>query len=582
MATPSLGPDVPLDVPRLVETRMLVQANSGGGKSWAIRRLCEVAYGGAQQIILDPEGEFHTLREKFDYVLAGRSGGDCPADLKSAALLARRLLELNVSAVVDIFELGAQRARFVRLFLEALMQAPRELWHPTIVVIDEANKFCPEHGKAESHDAVIDLMTRGRKRGFAGVLATQRISDLAKSAAAECNNKLIGRSSLDVDMKRAAAEIGFTSKEEQLSLRRLDDGQFYAFGPALTRAVTKFRVGPVTTTHPRAGQRAVPVTAPRERVRKILAQLADLPQEAEAEAQTVGELRARVRELERAAKAAPAPVVQRDLKPEKVIIERPVIKPVDIKRLEAFIAKLDRHQDRAQAFGDQAFELRTVVRQLLDKANVEPPALRPDPVLTPRRYEAAKHGPAVIKTFPVEFNVALKAALKDRAAANVDNLDGPMRRVLGALAWFEAIGVAMPAATPVAFLSGYKGENGTFNNVRGKLRAGQLIDYPMPGLMALTEIGRAAAPVPDVPRDGAGLREAVMLRLDGPQRRVLQPLIDAYPGDVPAGDLAVAAGYGGENGTFNNVRGRLRSLSLITYPRAGAARAADLLFPDGV
>ena len=36
--SPSLG-TLPVDVTRLLETRLLVQANSGGGKSWALRRL---------------------------------------------------------------------------------------------------------------------------------------------------------------------------------------------------------------------------------------------------------------------------------------------------------------------------------------------------------------------------------------------------------------------------------------------------------------------------------------------------------------------------------------------------------------
>ena len=53
-----------IDLPRLLETRMLIQANSGGGKSWAIRRLLEQTAGHVQQLVIDPEGEFATLREK--------------------------------------------------------------------------------------------------------------------------------------------------------------------------------------------------------------------------------------------------------------------------------------------------------------------------------------------------------------------------------------------------------------------------------------------------------------------------------------------------------------------------------------
>lgn len=68
--------------------------------------------------------------------------------------------------------------------------------------------------------------------------------------------------------------------------------------------------------------------------------------------------------------------------------------------------------------------------------------------------------------------------------------------------------------------------------------------------------------------------------LDGPQRRVLKPLLQEYPQEMNVAMLAEQAGYGGENGAFNNVRGRLRTLGFVTYPRPGTARAADILFPD--
>src|SRR4051794_9361799 len=93
-----------IELTTLIDTRLLIQANSGGGKSWCIRRILEQSHGKVQQIVIDLEGEFSTLREKYDYILAGKDG-DTPADPKSASLLARRLLELNVSAIIDLYEL---------------------------------------------------------------------------------------------------------------------------------------------------------------------------------------------------------------------------------------------------------------------------------------------------------------------------------------------------------------------------------------------------------------------------------------------------------------------------------------------
>src|SRR5579885_3256314 len=67
----SLSEDVMLDLPALIETRAVIQANSGGGKSWAIRRLLEQSHGRVQHIVIDVEGSFRTLREHYEYVLVG-------------------------------------------------------------------------------------------------------------------------------------------------------------------------------------------------------------------------------------------------------------------------------------------------------------------------------------------------------------------------------------------------------------------------------------------------------------------------------------------------------------------------------
>jgi DNA helicase HerA-like ATPase len=307
-----LGPGLPIDVDRLVSTRLLVNASSGAGKSWCLRRLLEQTHGHVQQLVIDPEGEFATLRERFDYVLAAPKGGDVGADPRSAAVLAERLLELRVSAILDIYELKPRdRIAFVQHFCAALVNAPKALWHPVLVVLDEAHAYAPEAGDAASADAVSDLATRGRKRGFCLLAATQRLAMLSKDVAAQCNNVLTGRTTLDTDVKRAAYTLGFTTAAEKRRLHELEDGEFFAFGPAFSRTVTKVHVGPVQTTHPKAGgkQHAFTPPPPTAMVKAALSKLADLPAEVEAREKTVADLQAELtatkRELATAKRAAP-------------------------------------------------------------------------------------------------------------------------------------------------------------------------------------------------------------------------------------------------------------------------------------
>src|SRR5215469_18717798 len=159
------GEKLECDLAALVDTRLLIQANSGGGKSWLLRLIAERA--GIQTIVLDHEGEFASLREAVDMLLVGASG-KLPADPRHAALLARRLIEYKVSAVIDLYELKlAERRRFVKLFLESLIHLPRELWRPTLVILDEAHIYCPERGsgEAESTEAVISLKRGQQSNG---------------------------------------------------------------------------------------------------------------------------------------------------------------------------------------------------------------------------------------------------------------------------------------------------------------------------------------------------------------------------------------------------------------------------------
>src|SRR4051812_32203545 len=94
-----------LDPVKLIKTRMLVTANSGGGKSYLLRVLLEQLGRTTPIIVLDREGDYVTLGEKLDVVQVGPQGA-VPADVRSAGVLCRRLMEKRLSAVIDMSELA--------------------------------------------------------------------------------------------------------------------------------------------------------------------------------------------------------------------------------------------------------------------------------------------------------------------------------------------------------------------------------------------------------------------------------------------------------------------------------------------
>src|SRR5216683_1658467 len=459
------GGRLELDLPALVDTRLLIQANSGGGKSWLLRLIAERA--GIQTIVLDNEGEFASLREAVDVLLVG-AGGELPANPRHAALLARRLLEYKVSAVVDLYELKlAERRCFVKLFLESLIHLPRDLWRPTLVILDEAHIYCPERGsgEAESTEAVISLMSQGRKRGYAGIIATQRLSKLHKDAAAEANNVIIGRTWLDADQVRAGDALGL-SKADRLKLRDVGQVEFYAFGPALGQpGVVRFRSDKVQTTHPRPGQRhLLTAPAPSRAIRGVLAKFGDLPHEVEEEIRGLDEARRRIAELERQIKHQKgASAVQQIDKP--LAIERAVKSAVERERA-AWRRKLEqgsvrfRQMTAALASTGQSLEK---VKVLLEDIERE----------WPRQSSVVTAVPFSVNHRPERTT---KPANED-SVASAETLDGPLklaageRRILTALAQYPQ----GRSKVQVAVLTGYAATGGGFNNYLGALRSRGLI-----------------------------------------------------------------------------------------------------------
>src|ERR1700744_5144922 len=63
------GDSAALDLEELLSTRLLVQGNSGSGKSHLLRRLLEQSAPWVQQAVIDPEGDFVTLAEKFGHLV---------------------------------------------------------------------------------------------------------------------------------------------------------------------------------------------------------------------------------------------------------------------------------------------------------------------------------------------------------------------------------------------------------------------------------------------------------------------------------------------------------------------------------
>lgn len=250
-----------MDLEELLATRLLVQGNSGSGKSHLLRRLLEQSSNWVQQAIIDPEGDFVSLAEEYGHVVVDAVGTE-----RDLQMIAGRVRKHRVSVVLNLEGLDADRQmKAAATFLDGLFDADRELWYPMLVIVDEAQLFAPaaagevtEEARRRSLGAMTNLMCRGRKRGLAGVIATQRLAKLAKNVAAEASNFLMGRTFLDIDMARAADLLGMERRQAE-TFRNLDRGHFVALGPALSRRPLAVKIGPVITVGRGGGPKLTPL-----------------------------------------------------------------------------------------------------------------------------------------------------------------------------------------------------------------------------------------------------------------------------------------------------------------------------------
>src|SRR5918911_4555946 len=98
MGHTSAGAPATLDLEELLATRLLVQGNSGSGKSHLLRRLMEQSAAWVQQAVIDPEGDFVSLAERFGHLVI-----DAAAHSEQGLQLAgERVRRHRVSVVLDL------------------------------------------------------------------------------------------------------------------------------------------------------------------------------------------------------------------------------------------------------------------------------------------------------------------------------------------------------------------------------------------------------------------------------------------------------------------------------------------------
>ncbi|MGB0768743.1 MAG: ATP-binding protein [Phycisphaeraceae bacterium] len=598
--TINLGQDendqpINLDLDSLMRSRALIQGASGSGKSYLARLIVEQAGHHVPVIVIDPEGEYATLRELHPMLLVGHGQAvDVPADVNTAAALAKRLNENNVSAVLDLSELPLhQRRGFVRRYIEGLMSVSAKKRQPAIVLVDEAHKFAAQSDKCESLEAMADLSSRGRKRKLCLIAATQRISKFHNDVAAELKNRLIGGTTLDVDVKRAGDELGMTTARRRV-LTTLPTGSWYGFGPSFeARQVYEFVGGRVQTTHEDAALAVVPPSTPD--IQAIAGELADLAQRHKDDVTTIEEAEAVIARLKKENQRLDRQLkVAGDAPPE--VDEAEVRRRVDQAVSEAMVAAGERIRKVVDV---KLGELPTLIESVKQKAGelalleldawrerfnkLEPGELHAAGLTNLAQAGAIQHDAVYSERKTLHGSQGKPQQNITTPAQPVEGVNRPKQKILDALAWFESVGIGSANRSIVAAIAGVSPRSSGFEKNLSGLRTLALIEYPSQGRVSLTGEGRRSANGPASPPSLRELHQRWLgsKALSRPQAVLLEILLKELSA-MSREDLADRAGVSAGSSGFDKNVSRLSTLGLVRYPQPGMVELTELLFPEGL
>ena len=249
------GRDFSISAQELVTGRTCIIAQSGAGKSWTIAVLCEqLCRYHIGFCLIDTEGEYFSLKDGFDLTWIG-ADDECDYDIERIDNLKEILRDSISSGVPVIYDVSeVEMTEKVSRLADILYDLATEERKPYLLIIEEADKFIPQ--SRDSIKKIEEISRRGRKRGLGLMVATQRPAIVTKNVLSQCNNQIIGKLSIENDLK--AVDLFFGSKREVEELSSLNPGDFYVMG-GLTREKTRMRFGKRETKH----RGLTPILAPR-------------------------------------------------------------------------------------------------------------------------------------------------------------------------------------------------------------------------------------------------------------------------------------------------------------------------------
>ncbi|MCK5827749.1 ATP-binding protein, partial [Candidatus Bipolaricaulota bacterium] len=200
--------------------------------------------------IVDIEGEYFGLKEKYEVLVVGKGEGvEIEIDAHCAGEIAQVSMEQNVPVVLDLSGfLSDERTELLKAYLSALWTLAGTLRKPYMIGIEEAHEFIPQGVKNELKEMIARIALRGRKRGLGAIVVSQRSAKVDKDVLSQAGMLLLHRVVHEVDMRVYSELLPWRKSEVKEIINSLDIGDcMYVNGdnvlPIYVRERSTFHAG---------------------------------------------------------------------------------------------------------------------------------------------------------------------------------------------------------------------------------------------------------------------------------------------------------------------------------------------------
>lgn len=608
--------DLPIPVEALEDCGAIL-GRRGAGKSGTGRTLFEHELAaGHRCCAIDPKGDWWGIRmakdgspSGFAIPIFGGTHGDLELSEDMGEMLGRLIATHDLSCVVDLSAFPSQAAqrRFTRDFAQALYEHNRQ---PLTLFVDEADQLAPQRVPADMAKllhAMETLIRLGRQRGIFMWMLTQRPQTLNKNLLSQAETLIAMKVTTPHDRGAIRdwmeAHDPDQAKEVEKQLAKLGVGEAFVWVPAadfLDRVQFPLFQTYDSGRTPKHGEKIEAVRLPTidlSGVENALALAAESaaeenePEGAKAaktgsgrhHERAVAERDSRIAELEKTVAALKERLARAEHVGFFIGIQRAKQALDDLDAIEpTSTGRFQLIEDGKSAVETFREDCQNRSDRTPSHANAVDEAARIDPLVAEAvsRPAAGRTAAATSESMDETAGETAPPPRRKVAAEGTADLSGPQEKILAGLAWWQSMGETMPSLPQLAFAARYSPRSTSFEKARGQLRSLDLVEYPKPGLTALTDAGSKVAPTNSLRLDHGAIRQQIAARLNGPQTAVFGALVSAWPRGLDLDELAANSGYSPKSTSFEKARGQLRSLGLADYPQPGSTRAEDWLFPN--